>query len=103
MAQLYDMPLEELKKYKPALTKQKDFDEFWEKSLKELAEIPLKYQLIPYDFPARRVKVSELNILVLKVQILKGGLPFPREKGCIPGLYSFTDTTGRWMDVFPMW
>jgi len=34
MAQLYDMPLEELKKYKPALTKQKDFDEFWEKSLK---------------------------------------------------------------------
>jgi len=21
----------------------------------------------------------------------------------IPGLYSFTDTTGRWMDVFPMW
>jgi cephalosporin-C deacetylase len=29
MAQPYDMPLEELKNYKPRLTKQDDFDDFW--------------------------------------------------------------------------
>jgi len=57
MAQLYDMPLEELKKYKACAYKnRKILMSFGKKSLKELAEIPLKYQLIPYDFPARRVK-----------------------------------------------
>lgn len=89
MAQLYDMPLEELKKYKPALTKQKDFDEFWEKSLKELAEIPLKYQLIPYDFPARRVKVFRVEYLGFKGANIEGWLAVPEGEGLYPGLVQF--------------
>ncbi|HPU42547.1 MAG TPA: acetylxylan esterase [Acetivibrio clariflavus] len=38
----YDMPLEELKKYKPQLTKQPDFDEFWDKSLKKTGRCAVK-------------------------------------------------------------
>jgi cephalosporin-C deacetylase len=50
-----DMPLEQLKKYKPKLTKEKDFSSFWERTLKETrkhssnAEIKLvKEPVMPY-------------------------------------------------------
>ena len=43
--QQYDLPLSELKKYKPDLTRQEDFEEFWKDSLKELQKTKLSYQL----------------------------------------------------------
>ena len=40
MVQPYDLSLDELRKYKPALTRQPDFLEFWKSNKQELAKIP---------------------------------------------------------------
>lgn len=89
MAQLYDMPLEELRRYKPLLTKQDDFDEFWGKSLQELAKVPIKYELTPYDFPVRGVRVFRLEYQGFKGANIEGWLAIPQGEGLYPGLVQF--------------
>ena len=52
MMKLFDMPLEEMKKYKPALTKKADFEIFWENNLsqsgKQNLNIELDDNVLPY-------------------------------------------------------
>lgn len=86
MALQYDMPLEALKEYKPALTKQPDFDEFWDKSLKKLAEVPLKYELTPYNYPVKGVKVYRVSYLGFENANIEGWLAIPEGEGLKPGL-----------------
>lgn len=76
MAQPYDMPLEELKNYKPNPTKQPDFEEFWQKSLCSLAEVPVEYELEPYSYPVRGVKVYRISYLGFKSANIDGWLVF---------------------------
>lgn len=89
MLQPYDLPLEQLKSYKPELTKQPDFDEFWEASLKELAEIPLKYTLTPYEFPVKGVKVYSVDFVSYNNANIQGYLAIPDREGPHPGLMLF--------------
>jgi len=67
MLQPYDLSLEELRKYKPALTRQPDFFEFWESTKRELAKVPLEYELQPYDYPAKGVMVTRITFAGLNV------------------------------------
>lgn len=57
MPPLVDLPLDELRVYRPPLTKQPDFDTFWEETLAAAARIPLDPALEPTNYPARRVQV----------------------------------------------
>ncbi|MGM0369018.1 MAG: acetylxylan esterase [Bacillota bacterium] len=59
--ELLDMPLEELKTYQPELTKEDDFDLFWDRHLQESAEQPLNIELEEVDYLIDRVKVYELS------------------------------------------
>lgn len=86
MALQYDISLEELKKYKPQLTKQADFEEFWEKSLKQLASVPVKYELTPYEYPVKGVKVYRISYLGFAAANIDGWLAVPDIDGLIPGL-----------------
>ena len=86
MLQPYDLPLEQLKNYKPELTKQPDFDQFWSNSLKELSEIPVKYSLEPYDYPVKGVKVYTLNFLGYNNANIQGFFAVPDKEGPHPGL-----------------
>jgi len=86
MAQLYDMPLEQLKNYKPPLTKQSDFDEFWERSLKQLADVPVSYRLTPYEYPVRGVKVYQVSFPGFKNANIDGWFAIPEGSGTYPGL-----------------
>ena len=86
MAQLYDMPLEELKEYKPKLTKEPDFEEFWSKSLRKLAEVPVKYELTPYDYPVKGVKVFRVSFLGFENANIDGWFAIPDKEGLHPGL-----------------
>ncbi len=45
-----DMPLKELKKYKGINPKPEDFDQYWERALKELDELDFNTQIIPAEF-----------------------------------------------------
>ncbi len=50
---LIDKPLEELREYRPALTRQPDFDAYWERTLAEAARAPLNPRLETVDYPVR--------------------------------------------------
>jgi len=86
MLQPYDLPLEQLKTYKPELTKQPDFDEFWSNSLEELAKIPVQYTLTPYDYPVKGVKVFTINFLSFNNANIQGYFAIPDKEGPHPGL-----------------
>jgi len=58
---LVDMPLAELKKYKPALTRRKDFAAFWTRTLKAALKQPLGVTLGPCDHLAQGIRVSRLG------------------------------------------
>ncbi len=89
MQQLYDLPLEQLKNYKPELTRQPDFDDFWNRALEELSRIPLKYSLTPVDYPVKGVKVYTLDFLGYNNANIQGSFAIPDRVGPHPGLMLF--------------
>jgi len=89
MAQLYDLSLDELNVYKPALTKQDDFDEFWDNTLKELAKVPFTYRLTPYDYPSKGVKVFRLSYPGFLGANIEGYFAVPDTSGTYPGLVMY--------------
>src|SRR4051794_2887345 len=44
-----DMPLEQLRQYKPPLYREADFESFWESTTAEAVKQPINAELIPYD------------------------------------------------------
>lgn len=54
---LVDMPLEELRTYRPALTRRKDFAAFWAGTVKAALAQPLNAAFEPVRYPARGIKV----------------------------------------------
>lgn len=89
MLQPFDLPLEQLKTYKPELTREPDFEQFWADSLKELADIPLRYTLTQVDFPVKGVKVFEINFTSFNNANIQGYVSIPDREGPHPGLMLF--------------
>jgi cephalosporin-C deacetylase len=89
MLQPYDLPLDQLKNYKPSLTRQTDFDYFWANSLQELADIPVYYTLTPLDFPVKGVKVFTINFTSINNANIQGYFSIPDRPGPHPGLMLF--------------
>jgi cephalosporin-C deacetylase len=48
---MIDMPLEALQTYRPAPTRQADFDAYWDRTLAESAATPLDARVEPVDYP----------------------------------------------------
>ncbi|THA66606.1 acetylxylan esterase [Streptomyces sp. A0958] len=46
---LFDLPLDQLRTYRPALDEPEDFDAFWQRTLDEAAAHPLDAAFTPYD------------------------------------------------------
>src|SRR5665213_3322978 len=44
-----DMPLEQLRQYKPSLNRQEDFDSYWDSTISAALKQPMNAELIPYD------------------------------------------------------
>ncbi len=86
MAQPYDLPLEQLRTYKPEPTRREDFERFWQSSLDRLAEIPPDYDLTPYDYPARGVRVYEITYRGFNGASIGGWFAVPDRTGPHPGL-----------------
>jgi len=89
MIQPYDMPLSELKNYLPALTRENDFDTFWESSLSELKSVPFEYSLNPVDYPAKGIKMYKLNFKGFNNSNISGWFAIPQSKGPHPGILHF--------------
>ena len=54
------MPLEEMRKYKPELSRDEDFDSFWKQTIAASKEQELNVEINPVDYPVEKVKVSDL-------------------------------------------
>lgn len=89
MLQPFDLPLNELVSYLPALTKQPDFDRFWEESLAELANVPVSYELIPVKYPVRGVNLYKVVYKSFNNAEVGGFYAVPAAPGKYPGLVCF--------------
>jgi cephalosporin-C deacetylase len=58
---IIDKPLAELEQYKPSLTRQHDFDAFWEQTLNESDNQPLNATLEEVPYPVERVTVYQVR------------------------------------------
>ena len=58
-----DMQLEQMRLYRPALTRQPDFELYWKKTIAEAIAQPLNVELIPYVHRETQLKlvVEELK------------------------------------------
>lgn len=56
-----DMKKKELLKYKPTLTRENDFDEFWQKTIEVTNKVPLNHQKRKIDYPSSHVKVYSIS------------------------------------------
>ncbi|MFF2090552.1 acetylxylan esterase [Paenibacillus sp. NPDC058174] len=89
MAQQTDMPLHELRAYKPELTKPEDFDEFWDRSLEELALTPIEYSLARVAYPSRRAELFKVSFTGFKGAAIEGWLAIPAGERKLPGIVTY--------------
>lgn len=59
MCPLYDFPLTRLREYRPPLTRQPDFEQFWAETLAE-AKGPLKDEVRTIDYPVPNVRAFDV-------------------------------------------
>lgn len=58
---IFDMPLEELRAYRPPLTRQPDFDSFWQDTLALGRQAPLEATFAPYEYPVRNATIYDVR------------------------------------------
>ncbi len=89
MAQPYDLPLEELRSYKPKLTRQPDFDKFWTNTRRELSQVPMEYHLTPISYPAKNIEVYQLCYKGMHDAQISAYFAKPVGNGPFPAVVSF--------------
>lgn len=73
----YDLPLDELFRYKPDRDEPADFDEFWNQSLEETRTYPLEPKYSAHDAGLSLVEVFDLTFNGYGGQAIKGWFIFP--------------------------
>jgi cephalosporin-C deacetylase len=99
-----DMPLEQLRQYKPSPYRQEDFESFWESTLQESDKQPLNGELIPYDLRARGLECFAVRFDGFGGGRLAGWYLRPESRGKSPGLCVYHGYSGRgWrpLDLIP--
>ena len=76
---LYDMPLEELRKYRPDREEPADFDAFWAGTLADARSHPLDATFEPYDSGLSAFDVSDVTFAGFGGQPIKGWFIAPRD------------------------
>jgi cephalosporin-C deacetylase len=100
-----DMPLEQLRQYKPSLYRQEDFEKFWEQTILEAQSQPLNAELIPYQLPTRGIECFAVRFDGYKGGRLAGWYVRPEARGKSPGVcvyHGYSGRGGRPMDMIPL-
>jgi len=97
---LVDMPLEQLKVYKPALSRRRDFDAFWSATLKAALAQPLNAAVKPHPCPAKGVRVQRASYDGFECGRISGWLLEPETRGRHPALVVYHGYSGRAPGVF---
>lgn len=93
---LFDLPLEQLRAYKPTVPEPRDFDAFWKRSLDEAAAFPLDATFDPVeDGLLTRVRTFDVTFRGFGGHPIRGWLLTPRESAApLPCLVSFVGYGG---------
>jgi cephalosporin-C deacetylase len=74
----YDLPLDQLKVYKPDRQEPSDFDEFWSETLSRAQELPLAVQFEPVDYHLQTLETYDVTFNGYGGQRVKGWFLLPR-------------------------
>ncbi len=75
---LFDLPLEDLRRYKPALTAPEDFDAFWSATLAEARGFALEARFTPFDAGLKTLEVFDVTFNGYGGQPIKGWFLLPK-------------------------
>jgi cephalosporin-C deacetylase len=98
----FDMPLEELKAYRPPVTRQPDFDAFWGETLSQSVAIPVDPIFEPVDFPARALDIYDVRYVGWHRAEIAGRYLVPQEGGPFPALLSIHGYSGYHRPIWPL-
>ncbi len=90
-----DMPLEQMRQYKPPLYREADFETFWDTTTAETVEQPLNAELIPFDLPTRGLQSYAVRFDGFKGGRLAGWYVRPTARGKFPGVCIYHGYSGR--------
>ncbi len=86
----FDMPLDQLRKYKPERNEPKDFDAFWKRTLSEARAHKLNAKFTPVDYGLRAVECFDVSFCGANGHAIKGWLLLPRQRaGKVPCVVVF--------------
>src|SRR3954452_14521357 len=91
-----DMPLEQMRQYKPALYRESDFEQFWETTIAAALKQPLNAELIPYNLPSRGLQCYAVRFDGFQGGRIAGWYVRPSEgRGTFPGVCAYHGYSGR--------
>jgi len=74
----YDLPEDELVRYKPERVEPEDFDSFWERTLSEAGEYDIDAEFVEVDYGLRHLVTYDVTFRGYGGQRIKGWLNIPR-------------------------
>lgn len=89
MPQPYDMPLEQLRQYKPFSTAAADFDSFWDETLQQLSGVTLEFQRNEIAYPVKGLKVYQIFYKGFNHAQIEGVLAMPDHADPLPGIVEY--------------
>lgn len=90
-----DMPLEQMRQYKPALYREADFEPYWETTISQALRQPLNAELIPYVLPAKGLQCYAVRFDGFEGGRIAGWYVRPASRGAFPGLVWYHGYSGR--------
>ncbi len=90
-----DMPLDQLRQYKPSLYREEDFESFWSETLKESSRQPLHAELVPYNLGAKNVECFAVRYEGFGGGRIAGWYLRPSQRGKFPGVVNYHGYSGR--------
>lgn len=90
-----DMPLEQMRQYKPSMYREADFESFWETTLAAAHKQPLNAELVPYDLPARGLQSYAVRFDGFEGGRIAGWYVRPEKGEKLPGVCIYHGYSGR--------
>lgn len=89
MPQPYDMPIEQLRQYKPDSTAASDFNQFWDETLQNLQAVPLTYERNEISYPVKGMKVYQVFYKGYNNAQIEAVLAMPIQEAPLPGIVEY--------------
>jgi cephalosporin-C deacetylase len=90
-----DMPLEQMRQYRPSLYREADFDAYWETTINEALNQPLNAELIPYVLAVKGLQCYAVRFDGFRGGRIAGWYVRPTLRGKFPAVCIYHGYSGR--------